>query len=101
MRLHFAPRRVDVELDEWRGGLTGTGDQDVVERRRQRVEEPAKPGEVGRVEGGDTPVHLEAGALYALGVSRRDDHLGALLVCQPGGLEPDAGTPADHEERLT
>ena len=57
--------------------------------------------EVGRVEGGDAPVELETGELHALGVSRRDDHLGALVVGEPGGLEPDAGTTADDQERLT
>ena len=46
------------------------------------------------------PVELEAGALHALGVACRDDHLGSLFVCPPGGLEADAGAAADHEERL-
>ena len=47
------------------------------------------------------PVDLESGALHALGVACRDDHLGSLVVGPPGGLQADAGTTADHQERLT
>ena len=43
---------------------------------------------------------LEADAVHAFGVARRDDHVGSLLARPPGRLEPDAGAAADHDERL-
>ena len=101
MRLQVAPRLIDVELGQWHGAVDWPAHQDVVDRRRQRGEEPPEPVEVGRVEGSDAPVEPEAGTLHALRVSPRDDHLGSLFVCSPGRLEPDPRTPADHHERLT
>jgi len=49
----------------------------VVDRRSQFVEESAEPVEVGRVEGGDAAIDLETGALHALRVACRDNHLGS------------------------
>jgi hypothetical protein len=101
MRLQIATRLVDIELDERHVVRAGTGDQHVVDRSPQLVEEPGEPVEVRRVECGDAAFDLEAGALHPLGVACRDDDRGSLLVCPPGGLEADAGTPADHQQRLT
>jgi hypothetical protein len=69
-------------------------------RRVQLVEEPREPGEVGGVEGGDAGPELEAGAVQAVRVARRDDHVGSLLARAPSSLEPDAGAAADHQDRL-
>ena len=100
MRLQFATRSVDVEPGARHVAGTWTADEHVVDRRRQLVEEPAEPDEVGGVESGNTAFELEAGALHALGVACRDDHLGSLLACSPSGLEADAGAATDHQERL-
>src|SRR4030095_538103 len=100
-RLQFATRLVDVEHGERHIMGTGTGDQHVIDRRRQRVEEPPEPVKVGRVESGNAAFDLKSGALHALGIARRDDHLGSLRVCSPSGREAYAGTPADHQKRLT
>ena len=68
MRLQVATRLIDVELGERHVVGTGTGDEHVVDRGRQLVEEPAEPVEVGGVEGGDAAVDLEAGTLHTNGV---------------------------------
>jgi hypothetical protein len=68
----------------------GTGDQQVVDRRGQRVEEPPEAVEVGGVEGGDAGLEFEADAVQAIGVAGREDEVGALGAGEPGRLEPDA-----------
>ena len=76
------------------------GDQHVVDRGSELVEEPPEPFEVGGVEGGDTRLELEAGAAQALRVARREDHLGPLVVSKPGGLEADARAAANNHDGL-
>ena len=53
MGVDVAACRGEVELGQRRVVGTGAGDQQVVDGRGQRVEEPLKPVEVGGVEGGD------------------------------------------------
>lgn len=100
MRLQLPTRQRDVELGERQVARTWTGDQYVVDRRSQFVEESAEPVEVGRVEGGDAAIDLETGALHALRVACRDNHLGSLVVGSPCCLQADPGAPTDHEEGL-
>jgi hypothetical protein len=100
MRVDVAASLLDVELRKRRVVGTGARDQHVVNRRVQLVEEPLEPVEVGGVEGGDAGPELEADALQAVRVARRDDHVGSLLAHTPGRLEPDAGAAPDHDERL-
>ena len=100
VRIQVASRFVDVEVGERQVVGAWTGDQHVIDGRRQLVEKPLKPVEVGRVEGGDAALDVESGALHTLGVACRDDHLGSLVVGATGGLQADAGAAADHEEHL-
>ena len=100
MRFDVAARLVDVELRERRVVRAGAGDQHVVDRPGQLVEEPPEPAEVGGVEGGDAGPELEADAVQAIRVARRDDHVRPLLARAPGSLEPDAGAAADHDDGL-
>ena len=43
---------------------------------------------------------LGRGALQALAVAAGEDDVGALGAGAPGGLEPDAGAAADHDDGL-
>ena len=101
MRVDAAAGRVEVELGERRMVGTRARDQHVVDRRRQFFEEPLEPVEVGGVEGRDAGPELETGSVEAVRVARRDDDPGSLLARAPGGLEPDAGTTADHDQDLS
>jgi hypothetical protein len=60
----------------------------------------ARPAEVRGVEGRGGSPELAAGAVEAIRVARGEDHVGPLLARAPGGLEPDARAPADHDHRL-
>ncbi len=53
MGIDFATCRFDVESGQRRGGGAGTGQQHMVDRCRQLVEESSQSVEVGGVEGGD------------------------------------------------
>jgi hypothetical protein len=59
---------LEVELGQRRVAGAGAGDQQVVDGRGQRVEEPLEPVEVGGVEGGDAGPELEADAVQAVGL---------------------------------
>ena len=63
MGLDVAACRVEVELRERRVVRTGTGDEHVVDRRRQLVEERSEPFEVRGVEGRDARADLGRGVL--------------------------------------
>ena len=88
----MAAYRVEVELSQRRVRGPGDGDQQVVDGRGQRVEEPPEPVEVGGVEGGDAGPELEAGAVQAVRVAGGEDDACSLGAGEPGCLEPDAGT---------
>ena len=62
MGVDVAACRVEVELGQRRVVGTRTCDQQVVDGRGQRVEEPLEPVEVCGVEGGDAGPELKAGA---------------------------------------
>ena len=70
------------------------------ERFRTLAEEAREPVEVGGVERGDAGSELEAHAVQAVVVARRDDHVGPLLACAPRRLQPDPEGAADHDQRL-
>jgi hypothetical protein len=82
----------------WRS--TGAGDQQVVDGRGQRVEEPLEPVEVGGVEGGDAGPEFEAGAVQAVRVAGGEDDACSLGAGELGRLEPDAGAAPDHHDGL-
>src|SRR6516164_3217122 len=90
---------VEVELGQ-RRALTRAGNQQVVDGRGQRVEEPLEPVEVGDVEGGDAGPELKAGAVQAVWVAGGKDDVRALGAGEPGCLEPDAGTAPDDQDGL-
>src|SRR6516164_1675447 len=81
---------VEVELGQ-RRALTRAGNQQVVDGRGQRVEEPLEPVEVGGVECGDAGPELEAGAVQAVRVASGEDDVCSLGAGEPGCLKPDAG----------
>ena len=65
------------------------------------LEELLEPVGVGGVEGrGAHGAELAGRALEALGVAAGEDDVGALGARPPGGLEPDAGAAADHDDGL-
>jgi hypothetical protein len=89
------------EIRERRVVRAGAGDEHVVDRRRQRVEEGPEPLEVGRVEGGAAPrAELARDLLQPVGVAGGEDDLGALGAGQPGRREPDPGAAADDDDGL-
>src|SRR5262245_14506523 len=101
MRIEIAVRTLAVEVGQGRVVRAGAGDHYVVDLLRQALEEPVEGGRVGRVEGrGAQCAEFGRGALQALGIAARQDDVGALGACSPGGLEPDAGTAADHDDGL-
>ena len=88
MGVDVAACRFDVELRQRRVVGTGAGDQHVVDRRGQLVEESPEPFEVGGIEGGDAGPELEADAAEALRVARGEDHVGPLGAGAPPELPP-------------
>ena len=101
MRIEIAVRTLAVEVGQGRIVRTGAGDHHVVDLLRQALEELVEGGRVGRVEGrGAQRAEFGRGALQALGIAARQDDVGALGACPPGGLEPDAGAAADHDDGL-
>src|SRR5215468_8431971 len=100
MSVDVAACRVEVELGRRRVVATEAGDQQVVDGRGQRVEEPPEPVEVGGVEGGDAGPELEAGAVQAVGVAGGEDDAGSPGAGEPGCLEPDAGAAPDDQDGL-
>jgi hypothetical protein len=75
------------------------GDHDVVDRRRQIVEEPLEALEVGGVACRTAQrAELACGMLEAFRVAAGENDIGALGPCSPGRLQPDPR--ADHDDRL-
>ena len=102
MGLDVPARLLDLELSQGRVVGTGAGDQHVVHRARQLVEEPDEPGEVGGVERRDAGrADLDAGLLEPGRVTGGEDEVGALRARKPGRLEPDARAAADDEQGLS
>ena len=91
----------EVELREMRVAGTRAGDEHVVNRRGQLVEEPSESVEVGGVEGRDAGPELKTDSVEAVRVARRDDEVGSFVARAPGRLEPDAGAAADHDKGLS
>jgi hypothetical protein len=81
-------------------GATG-GDDDMVDRRRQLVEELLEPDGVVGVEGrGAQGLQLARGLLQALLVAGSEDDPGAFGPGAPRGLEADARAAADDDDSL-
>jgi hypothetical protein len=100
MGVDVAANLFHVELRQRRIIGTRAGDQDVVDRCGQLVEEPPEPVEIDRIERGDAGAELKADMVQAVRVARSDDHLSSLLARQPGGLETNAGAASNHHEGL-
>ena len=101
MGVDVAACRVEIELGQRRVIGTGAGDQHVVDRRGQRVEEPPEPVEVGGIEGGDAGPEFQADAVQAVRIAGGEDDVRSPGAGQPGCLKPDAGAAADDEDGLT
>ena len=94
-------RRFDVEFRQRRVVGTGASDQHVVDGRRQLVEEPPEPFEVGGIEGrGAQRADFARGALEALRISAGENHVSALTTCSSGSFEPDSGAATDDNNGL-
>jgi hypothetical protein len=101
MGLDVAARLFDVEFRQGRIVRTGAGDQHVVDRRGQLVEEPSEPFEVGGVEGRAAQgADFAGGTLEALRVPGGENYVRPLSACSSGRFEPDAGATADDEDGL-
>jgi hypothetical protein len=88
-------------LEQGRVGSAGAGDQVVVDRGRQPVEEPLQRRRVGGIERrGAARVDVARRLLEALGIAAGKDDVGALAAGASGGLEPDAGAAADEGDGL-
>jgi hypothetical protein len=101
MGLDVAARLFDVEFRQRRVVGTGASDQHVVDGRRQLVEEPPEPFEVGGIEGrGAQRADFARGALEALRISAGENHVRALTTCSSGSFEPDSGAATDDNNGL-
>ena len=97
----FAARPCEVDVGQPRVVGAAGGDHDVVDRRRQLVEEPLEALEVGGVERRTAQrAELACGVLEAFRVAAGENDIGALGPCSPGRLEPDPRAAADHDDRL-
>ena len=78
------------------------GDHHVVDRGREILEERLQGGRIVGVEGGGARrVELARCLLEAFGVTAGEDDAGALGAGAPGGFQPDARAPADHDDGLS
>src|SRR6202034_4133095 len=94
------PREIDV--GQPRVVRAAGSDQDVVDRRRQPVEEPLEALEVGGVEGCTAErAELACGVLKALGVAAGENDMGTLGPCSHGRPETDPRAAADHDDGLS
>ena len=100
MQRDVAAGLVHVELRHRRVVGAGPRHEHVVDWPIQIVEEAFELFEVRDVEGSDIGPERAAGLTEAVEVARGDDHLGSVLACEPGRLDPDAGTAAHHYDRL-
>jgi hypothetical protein len=92
---------VEVHVGDPRVVRVAGGDQDVVDRAGQFGEERVEPVGVVRVERGRTAgADVVGGLLEAVGIATDEDDVGALGAGPTGGLEPDAGAPADDDDGL-
>jgi hypothetical protein len=99
--VEIAVRLLAVEVGQGRVVGAGAGDQHVVDRRGQLVEEPLEPVEVGGIEGhGALRAEFGRGPLEALETAAGQDDVGALGAGAAGGLKPDARAAADHDDGL-
>jgi hypothetical protein len=79
----------------------GAGDQHVVDRVGQPVEELLERCRVGGVEGGGAPrVDVARRSLEPLAIPAGKDDLGALTAGAAGSFEPDSGAAADEDDGL-
>jgi hypothetical protein len=101
MVVERAARLVDVDLGQGRVVRPAGRDHDVIDRRRQALEELREAVGLGGVEGGGAHrVELMPGAPQALGVAGSEDDVGSLGACGPGRFEPAAGASADDDDGL-
>ena len=76
-------------------------DHHVIDWRRQVPEELLERSRIRGVERrGALRAELAPGALQALGIPAREDHVRALLARASRRFEPDAGATADHDDGL-
>src|SRR5689334_7243406 len=101
MSLDVAARLFEIELRQRRVVRTGAGDQHVVDRRGQLVEESPESFEVGGVEGRAAQrADFAGGTLEALRVPGGENYVRPLSACSSGRFEPDAGATADDDDGL-
>jgi hypothetical protein len=97
-----AARLGEVHLGQGRVVLAAGGHHHVVGRLGQVSEELLQGGPVGGVEGrGAVRADVGRGLLEVVGIPAGEDDVGARSAGLPAGLQPDAGTAADHHDGLS
>jgi hypothetical protein len=100
-RSAVAARLCKVDVGEPRVVRATGGDQDVVDRGRQLVEEPLEALEVGGVERRTAQrTEFVRGVLDAFRIAAGENQLGPSSACSPTRFEPDAGATADDDDGL-
>ena len=93
---------VEVDVGQPRVVRAAGGDHDVVDRRRQLVEEALEALEVGGVKRRAAErAELACGVRQTFRVAAGENDIGTLGPCSPGRFKPDARAAADHDDRLS
>jgi hypothetical protein len=101
MLVQRLPRMSEVKVDDAPVVRTAGGHHDVINWGRKVAEELLDSRGIRGIEGGGHRIDLARGALQGLGIATGKNQLRALRACTSGGLEPDAGASADHNNSLT
>src|SRR5436305_6871554 len=86
---------LEVEPRERRVVRATAGDQHVVDRCRQLIEEKSEPFEVERVEGRDLNIKLGTDLVQTILVASGDYHACAFAAGSAGGFESYSGAATD------
>ena len=101
MLVDLAVRLLEVHVGQARVIRPAGGDEDVVDRFRQGLEEPREAIRIGGVEGSAAQgAELARGVLQAVGIAAGEDDLGPFGACPAGCFEADPGAPADDHDDL-
>jgi hypothetical protein len=97
-----AARLVEVHVGKRRVVRATRRHHDVVDRWLEVLEEGVEgSGVVGVEDSATAGVEIESCRLQALGMAAGEDHIGALCAGAPGGRQPDARAPSDHDDGLS
>ena len=101
MGLHIPVRLFKIELGQRRVIGPWAGNQHVVDRSGQFVEELREAVKVGSIKGHSAlRVEFARYLLKALGIPASEDQLGPLSACSSGRFQPNASAAADYNDSL-